>query len=582
MMDYGRLGERQRRMTLPILEIFSFILLLIATVLVMLELVQYSQQKDDLPTDLTIAGVAVGGLSESDAQARLESVYVSQPVQLVYNGNPIILQPAEINFRLNSDLMISEAIARSNRQKSFWGGFWNYLERRPVAAVSVPLDATYPEGDLRDYLRDIAARYDTPSGSAGYDLATLTFSSGRAGLRLDVDTSMQLIHAALMDPEPTHRHVVLPTLSTDTAQQNIDTLADAIYALMAGRGFAYAGTSTGASVYLMDLATGKEVKILADVPYGAVSTIKIPIMINFFRQKLVVDSLEANLLTESLLCSNNSASNWLIQIPGIGGGANAMLSDGLNQVSCTAQALGAAHTYISAPLDVGDPGLVFEVPVCRPQTPGNTAYYTQPDAFSQTTAEDMGLLLTLIYDCAQHASGLMALYPQDITQTECRQMLELLRGNRIDRLIELGVPEGTRIAHKNGWGAVTSADAGIVFSPGGDYVLSVYTYEPDTDNNGVGTIASWELIEEISRLTYNYFNPGQPLLQRRAPIYPLTAIDCISFNPNNPELIDLNNIDANRLDANGIPLPTACYKGQAHYNQATQQCAPWDNFGRNP
>jgi hypothetical protein len=60
MMDYGRLGERQRRLTLPVLEIFSAILLLVAVVLIMLELVQYSLQKDELPTDLTIAGVAVG------------------------------------------------------------------------------------------------------------------------------------------------------------------------------------------------------------------------------------------------------------------------------------------------------------------------------------------------------------------------------------------------------------------------------------------------------------------------------------------------------------------------------------------
>ena len=118
----------------------------------------------------------MGGLSESDAQARLESVYVNQAIQLIYDGSPIWLRPPEINFRLNSDLMISDAIARSNRQKSFWAGFWNFLERRPVSAVSVPLDATYPEGDLRQYLENIAARYDTQGGAAGFDLATLTVS----------------------------------------------------------------------------------------------------------------------------------------------------------------------------------------------------------------------------------------------------------------------------------------------------------------------------------------------------------------------------------------------------------------------
>jgi hypothetical protein len=217
MMDYGRLGERQRRLTLPVLEIASSILLLGAVVLIMLELVQYSEQKDDLPTDLIIAGVAVGGLSESDAQARLESVYVSQPVQLIYDGSPIVLYPPEINFHVNSELMISEAIARSNRQKSFWGGFWNFLGREPVTAVSVPLEASFPEGDLSDYLDDLAARYDTQGGQAGFDMATLTFQSGQVGRQLDKERAATLIQYALLNPEPAGRRVVLPLASADAA-----------------------------------------------------------------------------------------------------------------------------------------------------------------------------------------------------------------------------------------------------------------------------------------------------------------------------------------------------------------------------
>jgi hypothetical protein len=108
----------------------------------------------------------------------------------------------------------------------------------------------------------------------------------------------------------------------------------------------------------------------------------------------------------------------------------------------------------------------------------------------------------------------------------------------------------------------------------------MYVYERDTDGNNLPTLAAWELIEEVSRLTWNYFNPDQPLLQRRAPISPYGAVDCISFNPQNPELIDLNDINANRLDADGNPLPTACYGGRIHYSANTGQCLPWDNYGR--
>ena len=572
MDDFGRLGER-RRAQIPLLEILSSILLLGAIVLTMFELVQYSNDKDSLPTDLTVAGVAVGGLSETDAQARWEAVYVDQPVQLYYGDNLILLDPTEIKFNTNSDAMLAAALAQTSQEKNFWAGFWNYLGRKPVAAVTVPLDASYPPGDLRDFVEDLAARYDVPPGDAGFDLTTLTFLSGTAGRVLDVEASIALIEQALYSPEPVDRRVVLPTIESGEASQNMDTLRQAMLDLMASRGFEVAGDQTLASVYLLDLASGRDVKILADVPHSARSVIKIPIMINLFRDKLVLEAEPetAYLLTESILCSNNSASNYLMQAVGDGLDFEAQLRDGLRQVSCTSQEIGGAHTYISAPLAVDDDRYVFEAAVCRPETPGNTAYTTNPDPFAQTTAEDIGVMLAQIYDCAQYGSGLMAVYPDDVTQTECQQMIEVMSGNRIDRLIELGLPLGTRFAHKNGWGIETSADAGIVFSPGGDYVLVVFTWELDTDGNYLPTLDSWVLIEELSRLTWNYYNPGQALTQRRQPISALGAIDCVTVS--SVEDVNLNDINANRLDANGNPLSTACYGGAG-------DCRDFDNWGR--
>ncbi len=571
-MDYGRLGERQR-MQFPVLEIVSTLLLLGAILLVMFEVIDYSDQRDNLPTDLTVAGIAVGGLSEVDAQARWESIYVDQPVQLYYGSNLILLAPNEVGFRTNSEAMLAEARAQSTQEKNFWAGFWNFLGRRPVAAVSVPLDATYDRSLLREYLEDIAARYDTHPGSANIDLNTLTFNTGLAGTQLDIDAALPLIEQALFNPEPSARRVNLPTVAAGAQQQDMQTLRDAIFALMAEMDFEYNGEDTLVSVYIMDLETGEKVRILSDVPHSARSVIKIPIMINLFRKELLVPSGTdiAYLLTESILCSNNSASNFIMQYAGEGESFDA-LRDGLRQVSCTAQELGAEHTYISAPLYVVDREYQFEAQVCRPETPGNMPDKTNPDPYAQTTAEDIGRLLTQIYDCANYDSGLRAVYPNDITQNECRQMIELMNGNRIDRLIELGLPEGTTFAHKNGWGLETSADAGIVFSPGGDYVISIFTWERDLDGNGLPTLASWELIEEISRLTWNYFNPDQPLLQRRDPINPFGAIDCVTVS--DPALVNLDDIDENRVDENGDPLPDACYGGAGH-------CRPFDNWGLN-
>jgi hypothetical protein len=70
------------------------------------------------------------------------------------------------------------------------------------------------------------------------------------------------------------------------------------------------------------------------------------------------------------------------------------------------------------------------------------------------------------------------------------------------------VPEGTQVAHKHGWvpdtdGVVRNfSDAGIVYTPGGNFVLTIYTHHPvqvvfDTAN---------QLFASLTQAVYNYFN----------------------------------------------------------------------------
>ena len=108
----------------------------------------------------------------------------------------------------------------------------------------------------------------------------------------------------------------------------------------------------------------------------------------------------------------------------------------------------------------------------------------------------------MIYQCAKGGGTLIAAYPDEITPEECQAMLDIMSQNRIGALIEAGVPEGTRVAHKHGWVGDTHGDAGIVFSPGGDYVLCVYLYHKDWLEWDVSS----PLIARVSEATYNYFN----------------------------------------------------------------------------
>jgi beta-lactamase class A len=121
------------------------------------------------------------------------------------------------------------------------------------------------------------------------------------------------------------------------------------------------------------------------------------------------------------------------------------------------------------------------------------------------------MLLEDIYLCAENGGGaLIAAFPGQITQDECRTMTDYLARNKIGVLIEAGVPDGTRVAHKHGWvtynGIInTIGDAGIVYTPGGNYVLVVFLHHP------VQLIwdSASRLIADLSTAVYNYYNLPQ-------------------------------------------------------------------------
>jgi beta-lactamase class A len=121
----------------------------------------------------------------------------------------------------------------------------------------------------------------------------------------------------------------------------------------------------------------------------------------------------------------------------------------------------------------------------------------------QTTAREVGLMLEMIYQCSRGGGALMVAYPGAFTPEECQQMLDIMSQDHTDSMIEAGLPPGTKFARKHGWIGDTHADAAIVFSPGGDFILVVYLYRPQWLEWDVSN----PLVQRIATATYNYFNP---------------------------------------------------------------------------
>ena len=82
-----------------ILRSVSLIFILAASVFLVYQLVQYSMSRANYPSDMTIAGVPVGGLDPQSAAQRLQQVY-SVPVEIHYLDAVIDLEPGLVGFKI--------------------------------------------------------------------------------------------------------------------------------------------------------------------------------------------------------------------------------------------------------------------------------------------------------------------------------------------------------------------------------------------------------------------------------------------------------------------------------------------------
>jgi beta-lactamase class A len=105
-----------------------------------------------------------------------------------------------------------------------------------------------------------------------------------------------------------------------------------------------------------------------------------------------------------------------------------------------------------------------------------------------TTAEDMALLLERIY----HRS----LVSKDISE-RCLRLMKLSRTN--DRIPAL-LPAEITVAHKTGLERGVCHDAGVVFTPKGNFLICVLTKHSEATSR-----SAKELIAKVAFYTYQYF-----------------------------------------------------------------------------
>jgi beta-lactamase class A len=482
----------------------SVFLLLFAVILTTIQIAAFSRFRATFPNGMTIAGVPVSSLDRQQAAQRLLEAY-NIPVELRYSDEVIHLDPAVVGFELDLESMLAAADLERTRT-SFWNGFWAYLWGGVPDPSEIPLRATFSEVRLRTYLEnEIGPRYNQPSSPPVPIVGTVNFQPGTLGTALDLERTILPVENALRSTN--QRVVALPlerTLPSRPSFDNLDILLKQTIELSevdGTIGFYMFNLQNGQEIHFA-LQNGEPVSVHPDVAFTTASIIKIPILISVYRRLDNTPDQEAtNLIEKMIIESGNETADWLMQRVIDSYRGPLFISADMNK-------LGLENTFLAGHFYQGAPVLDLF------QTPANqrTDINTTPDIYNQTTASDMGMLLEDLYQCAEFGGGaLVAVFPNQITKEECQAMVTYLTKNKMPSLLEAGIPDGTQIAHKHGWvtnnGVINLiGDAGIVYTPGGDYILSVFLYHPD---QLIWDSAS-SLVGQLSRAVYNFYNLPNP------------------------------------------------------------------------
>ena len=491
----------RNRNTNTILRGVSILFLIGAFVITVFSLIAYSRQRNTYPTGMTIAGVPVDGLAPAEASQRLLEVYTS-PIEVKYNEAVFHIDPGAVGFTIDVETMLAAAdLTRTGG--SFWGGFWDYIWNRTPPESNIPLSATISEERLREFLQnEIASRYDTPPAPAQPIPGGTTFLPGAPGQTLDLDRALAIITTALRSPA--NRSVALTfneTIAARPTAENLEILLKQIVSTSEFDGLI--------GFYMMDLQTGQEIHFAMnnkqevitepDIAFTASSTIKLPILTSYLvNYGTNLDAQTTDAITRVFRVSDNSATDLILE--------RIDPNNGPIIVTQNMESIGLTSTYISGMFFLGAPNLIP-----GRVTPGNSRadIFTDPDPYSQTTPSEMGILLADIYQCVQNGGGaLAAAFPDKVTPATCQLIIDFLALDKFGALIQGGVPDGTLVPHKHGFvlsrdGVMHDiSDVGIIYSPGGNFVLSIYTYHPVQN---IWDITN-PLFVNLTQAVYNYFN----------------------------------------------------------------------------
>ena len=456
------------------------------------EALLYNETRGLLPAGMIIAELPVAGLTVEEAGTKVEETYYA-PFILTHRGEQVELDPRQAEFQVELDVMLTEAQKHLN-SLSWRDGFIMHLLDGRLDPLTIKLVANHNPQKLRELVQLAGDVSDIEVQQPTLISGSFKVESGESGWVTDVEASLPGATEVLYK----HSERISPLVVTEVFPE--EPGINVLQAALEDQTVVFDGI---ASIFVKDLQTGEEVSINGTMAMSGISVMKIAIMMEAYRAYDYVPlPYEFELFEQTAAQSSDLAANLLLDV--VAGQDNAYL--GVDILTESMQRLGLVNTFIATPYQ-------------EPSRPGRESYVTEAntsldaigdlDPAMQTTVEEMGTLVADIYYCTQDQGALRAVYPESVLPEECQALLDVMGTNIEGNLFRFGVPHGTRVDHKHGWAGGTHADAGIIYTPGGNYAIVAYLYQP-----GGWLVAdySFPFFYEISRTVYNYFNPEAPYL----------------------------------------------------------------------
>jgi beta-lactamase class A len=469
-----------------------FVLLIIVVVVFLVwQFIAFQDALGRMPKGWTVAGAPATGLKTQQVIVNLQTAF-SQTVTLHYRDESLTLSPQEVDFKLD----VTATLQAMNDARTEVGtgaqGFLYYLSQRKPPPREIPVVTTFSEEKLRALLTRVSERYDQAPTSPAPLVDEMRFVAGQPGRELDISASVPSIASALRSVN--RREADLVVKAIPPVPPRLKLLHDLLEAYLNRRFNGQAG------IFIKDLQTGEEIGVNEGVAFSGLGLLKLPILTETYRRTSgLPDDLTLQVISQTAVAeSNNLAANTLLQRVG-DGDAYA----GADRINASLRYLGLVNTFIAVPYDqnVTPPAIVTRAN-SRPDI------YTNPDPRMQTTPEDMGLLLEMVYLCARGGGTLALAYPNAMAPSKCTQLLDLLSQARLTdpnsgapMFIRAGLPAGTRLANKWGFDKEVRANAGVVFTSNGDFVLVIFLRRADWGD--------WQQasppMADIAVAAYNYF-----------------------------------------------------------------------------